>query len=68
MTTACSNAKLDGVQVVTILFRVKTVAAQNLLRNCACSGNLFCIARDQAALSKAFTDVAELIGRIRITK
>lgn len=68
MATACSNAKAAGVQVITILFRVETIAAQNLLRNCASSGTLFYIARDQAALSKAFTDVAELIGKIRITK
>jgi hypothetical protein len=46
MTTARSNAKAAGVQVTTIPFRVETFAAQNLLRNCASSGNLFYLTRD----------------------
>jgi Flp pilus assembly protein TadG len=68
MSLACENAKAAGVQVITILFRVDTANSKKLLENCASTKKLFYIAKDQNELQKAFTDVAELIGRIRLTK
>lgn len=68
MTLACENAKAAGVQIITILFRVDSANSKQLLEKCATSNKLFYIAKDQKELQKAFTDVAELIGRIRLTK
>jgi hypothetical protein len=68
MRLACTNAKAKNIQVITILFRVNTTNATNLLRNCASSGNLFYLARDQNDLQRAFTEVAQQIGKIRLTK
>lgn len=68
MKLACENAKKAGVQIITILFRVNTANSKKLLESCATTNKLFYLAKDQSELQKAFTDVAELIGRIRITK
>ncbi|MGL4441763.1 MAG: pilus assembly protein TadG-related protein [Bosea sp. (in: a-proteobacteria)] len=68
MSLACENAKKAGVQIITILFRVDTANSKKLLEKCATSNKLFYIAKDQGELQKAFTDVAEQIGRIRLTK
>ncbi len=68
MRLACSNAKAKNVQVITILFRVDTQSSKDLLRNCASSGQLFFLARDQNELQRAFTEVAALISKIRLTK
>lgn len=68
MRLACANAKAKNIQVITILFRVNTTNATNLLRNCASSGNLFFMARDQNDLQRAFAEVAQQIGKIRLTR
>jgi hypothetical protein len=68
MRLACSNAKAKGVQVITILFRTNSSNAENLLRNCASSGNLFYLARNQNELQAAFAEVAAQIGKIRLTR
>lgn len=68
MRQVCTNAKAAGVQIISILFRVDTKRSKDLLRNCASSGNLFYMARDQNELQRAFVQVAQQIGRIRLTK
>ncbi|MCU0885208.1 MAG: pilus assembly protein TadG-related protein [Beijerinckiaceae bacterium] len=68
MALACENAKKAGVQVITILFRVNTANAKSLLEKCASNNKLFYLAKDTNELQKAFTDVAELIGKIRLTR
>ncbi len=68
MMQACTNAKAEGIQVITILFRVNDTNSQNLLRNCASSGQLFYIASNTAELQTAFTQIAETIGKIRLSK
>jgi Flp pilus assembly protein TadG len=68
MTLACNNAKAAGIQIITILFRVDAAKSKQLLENCATEKKLFYIASNQNELQKAFTDVAEVIGRIRLTK
>jgi hypothetical protein len=47
---------------------VDTENSKQLLRNCASSGNLFFVARDQNELQRAFTEVAQQIGKIRLTR
>jgi Flp pilus assembly protein TadG len=68
MRTVCTNAKNAGVQVITILFRTDTARSRNLLRDCASSGRLFYLARNQDELQQAFAEVAQQIGKIRLTK
>jgi hypothetical protein len=68
MALACKNAKKADVQVSTILFRINTANSKSLLENCASNNKLFCLAKDTEELQKAFTDVAELIGKIRLTR
>ncbi len=68
MLQACTNAKAEGIQVITILFRVNTANSRNLLRSCATSGQLFYIASNTAELQEAFTKIAETIGKIRLSK
>jgi Flp pilus assembly protein TadG len=68
MRQACTNAKAKGVQVISILFRVDTASSQQLLKDCASSGSLFYLAKNQAELEKAFRDVAESIGRLRLSR
>lgn len=66
--TACQNAKAAGIQVYTILFRVNTPEARQLLTNCATDQKMFYLAANQNELRKAFTDIAESINKVRLTK
>jgi Flp pilus assembly protein TadG len=68
LSAACTNAKSAGVTVITILFRVTAQASQNLLRSCATNNMMFFVASDQNELRRAFSDVASLIGRVRLTR
>jgi hypothetical protein len=68
MSLACENAKKAKVQVITILFRVDTANSKSLLEKCASNNKLFYLAKDTNELQKAFTDVAELIGKIRLAR
>jgi hypothetical protein len=68
MALACENAKEADVQVITSLFRGNTANSTSLLEKCASSNKLFCLAKDTKELQKAFTGVAELIGKIRPTR
>lgn len=68
LSLACESAKAKGIQIITILFRVTAPSTINMLRKCATDGKMFYAASGQAELQKAFSDVAALIGRIRLTK
>jgi hypothetical protein len=50
------------------MFRVDNSATRQRLENCASSKQLFYIAKDQAELERAFRDVAQQIGRLRLTR
>jgi Flp pilus assembly protein TadG len=64
----CSNAKAAGITIMTIYFRDNNESAKKLMKECATSGLFFYEAKNEAGLSKAFSDIASDIGKLRITK
>ncbi len=66
--TACTNAKATGIQVYTILFRVNTPEARQLLTDCATEQKMFYLAANQNDLRRAFTDIADSINKVRLTR
>jgi Flp pilus assembly protein TadG len=68
MSLVCENAKAKGVQVITIMFRVENTSIRQRLENCASNKQLFFPAKDQAELERAFREIAQQIGRLRLTR
>jgi hypothetical protein len=54
--------------VITILLRVNTANSKSLLEKCASNNKLFYLAKDTNELQNAFTDAAELIGKILLAR
>lgn len=64
--TLCRDIK-DDTEVFTIAFRVNDTTTRNLLRTCASSNSQYYQADDNAALIKAFEDIANNLGeKIRL--
>lgn len=65
---ACQNVRQTGIIVFTILFRERDPTARDLMRNCATEGRFYYEAITAGDLERAFADIAEYIGRLRISR
>lgn len=62
----CDYAKSKGIEIYSVALAVNSVAARDLLERCATDGDHYFDARDNAALAKAFADIAASIYRVRL--
>lgn len=63
----CNNIKAQGIEVYTITFMAEDAVIQNLFRNCATSPEWYFNAQNGSQLQEYFTNIANLIQRIRVT-
>lgn len=66
--TTCRNAKEDGIEIYTVLFRSDSTRAINILKACASSQDKFFLAKDAKDLNATFSDIAASIDRYRLVK
>lgn len=64
----CANAKADGIEIHTILFRSDSSRAVDVLKQCASSDEHFYLAADSAKLTATFKQIAGIIGQYRLSK
>lgn len=65
---ACQNAKATGIVVFSVLYRERNATARDLMRNCASEGRFYFEVVNAADLERAFSEIAGLIGRLRIAR
>ncbi len=66
---ACANAKLEGIKIYTVAFRLENDPnTQALLRECASSDNEAFAASNGSALIQAFRNIGRNISQIRISE
>lgn len=65
---ACENAKADDIVIYTITFGEDIETdTKNLMQNCASSPDYYFDASDASALNKAFMEIMNQVGKIRIS-
>lgn len=65
----CSAMKAQGISVYTVGFDIASdVNAQNLMRQCATDPSYFYLASNGAQLNAAFTNIAERISALRVSR
>jgi Flp pilus assembly protein TadG len=64
----CTNAKAEGIEIHTVLFRSNAQRAIDVLRQCATDADHFHLAADSAKLSETFQGIAAAIGSYRLTR
>ena len=69
LTTTCNNMKDSGITVYTVTFTSGiNTATKNIFKNCASSADKWYDAPTQAALTKAFEQIARELSNIHITE
>jgi Flp pilus assembly protein TadG len=68
MTSICTYAKSNKIEVFTVGLNVPTQNGRNLLRICATDSDHAFLAEDSAALEAAFREIARSIGVVRLIK
>lgn len=68
LTSICTYAKTNKIEVFTVGLNVPTQAGRNLLRTCATDAGHAFLAEDSAALEAAFREIARSIGVVRLVK
>lgn len=64
----CNGIKQDGINVYTVAFKVTNATSQSLLQDCASNPAQAFDAADDAALQASFSQIANSLANLRITK
>ena len=68
MTTLCTNAKADGIELFTVAFQVPSSSMKALLVDCASAPDHAFDAANGAALYESFTKISQMMASVRLTK
>jgi hypothetical protein len=68
MEAVCENAKREGIEVYTIVFREPDARTRRLLRACATSDDHAFTADNDAELLQSFAAIAQSIAALRLTR
>ncbi|MBL8790238.1 MAG: VWA domain-containing protein [Rhizobiales bacterium] len=62
LTQLCTNAKADGIRIITLAFDLDDTSTRARLKACASDADSFFIADDDADLSKAFEEIKTAVA------
>jgi Flp pilus assembly protein TadG len=68
LALACTNAKKEGITIISLLFLTNEQRARDAMRNCASSPQFFFEAATADGFDDAFDKVAATISKLRISK
>jgi len=58
----CSNAKADGIRIITLAFDLDDTTTRARLKNCASDAQSFFVANDDTDLSAAFEEIKTAVA------
>ncbi|MFT3673307.1 vWA domain-containing protein [Aestuariivirga sp.] len=62
LTQLCTNAKADGIRIITLAFDLDDTTTRARLKNCASDADSFFIANSDTDLSKAFEEIKTAVA------
>lgn len=65
---ACSNAKADGITILTVAFQVTDATIKSVLQTCASNGGFFYDAADSSQLIASFDAIGQQLVNLRLKK
>jgi Flp pilus assembly protein TadG len=68
LSELCSNVKNDEITMYTVAFEVTDSTIKDLLKDCATDPSMFFDAKNSSDLKKAFSDIADQLNVIYISK
>lgn len=67
-TTLCNNIKGAGITVYTVAFQISDTTTKNMLQSCASKNSYYYDASNNAALTAAFSSIAQQLSQLRLSK